>query len=205
VRFNDWGIGLLLQEDTRAAALAFGRAAAVAPDKVDGPRNLARVALADGDLTTAYAHLQRAELLAPGDPRSAWIWGLVLQENGRYAEAALAYRRVLEVFPEDRSAWRNLGRVLYLDGRLEEALAALDRVLAIDPEDRTAHYHRMLVLRALGREEEARLAEAAYQYYQIDESAAEVTRQYRLTHPADNRESLALHVHDLIPGPGDGR
>ncbi|MFA6111554.1 MAG: tetratricopeptide repeat protein [Candidatus Latescibacterota bacterium] len=197
VRFNDWGIGLLLQEDTRAAAFAFGRAAEVAPDKVDGPRNLARVALADGDLATAYAHLQRAELLAPGDPRTAWIWGLVLQENGRYAEAALAYRRVLEIFPEDRSAWRNLGRVLYLDGHLEEALTALDRVLAIDPEDRVAHYHRMLVLRALGREEEAGLAEAAYQYYQIDESAAEVTRQYRLAHPEDNRESLVLHVHDL--------
>ena len=73
--------------------------------------------------------------------------------------------------------------MLYLDGRYEEALEALDGVLAIDPEDRVAHYHRMLSLRALGREEEALVAERAYQYYQIDESAQELTRRYRLAHP----------------------
>ena len=203
MRLNDWGIGLLLQDDTRGAAAAFGQLAQVAPQRLDGPRNLARVAVADGDLKAAYTHLQQAEALAPGDPQTAWVWGTVLQRDGRYTEAALAYRRVLEVFPEDRATWRNLGRVLYLDGKMEEALGAFDRVLAIDPEDRVAHYHRMLVLRALGRDDEAQLAAAAYKYYQIDESAAEVTRQYRLSHPADNHEALAVHVHELVP-PGGG-
>ena len=91
--------------------------------------------------------------------------------------------------------------MLYLYGRYEEALTALDEVLVIDPEDRVAHYHRMLSLRALGREDEALLAEQAYQYYQIDESAQELTRQYRLDHPEDNREVIKIHVHPLT---GDG-
>ncbi|MEC7228241.1 MAG: hypothetical protein VXW00_15310 [Candidatus Latescibacterota bacterium] len=76
-------------------------------------------------------------------------------------------------------------------------------MLEIDPEDRIAHYHRMLALRALGRTEEAAVAEEAYQYYQIDESAKEVTREYRLEHEHDNREALRIHVHTL-EGLGEG-
>jgi len=202
VRFNDYGIGLLLQGDTQGAAHAFEQVSRLAADRLDGPRNLARTAFRDGDLEVAYAHLRRCEELTPGDPQTAWVWGVVLQEDGRYEEAALAYRRVLHDFPEDRASWRNLGRVLYLDSLFDEALEALDQVLAIDPEDRIAHYHRMLTLRALDRESEAALAEEAYQYYQIDESAQEVTRQYRLQHPLDNREVLQIHVHPLQPLPG---
>ena len=58
----------------------------------------------------------------------------------------------------------------------------------------------MLSLRALGREDEALVAEQAYQYYQIDESAQELTRRYRLEHPHDNREALKIHVHPLGEG-----
>jgi tetratricopeptide (TPR) repeat protein len=197
VRFNDYGIALLLQGDTQAATRVFEQVSQLSRNRLDGPRNLARTAFRDGDLETAYAHLRRCEELTPGDPQTAWVWGVVLQEDGRYEEAILAYRRVLHDFPEDRASWRNLGRVLYLDGRFDEALEALDQVLAIDPEDRIAYYHRMLALRALGRASEAALAEKAYQYYQIDESAQEVTRRYRLQHPLDNREVLQIHVHPL--------
>ena len=197
VRFNDYGIGLLLQEDTQGAARAFEQVVEWAPERLDGYRNLARVALRDGNLEAAYEFLQRCEERVEGDPQTAWVWGRVLQEDGRYEAAAAAYRRVLHDFPDDRASWRNLGRVLYLDSRFEEALAALNQTLRIDPEDRIAHYHRMLSLRALGREEEAGIAAEAYKYYQIDESAQELTRAYRLKHPHDNREAQRIHVHPL--------
>ena len=200
MRFNDYGIGLLLQDDTQGAARAFATVEQLAPERLDGCRNLAKVAVRDGHLERAYEHLEDCEALVSGDGQTAWVWGVVLQEDGRYEAAAQAYRRVLRDFPEDRATWRNLGRVLYLDGRFEEALEALDGVLAIDPEDRVAHYHRMLSLRALGREDEALIAEQAYQYYQIDESAQELTRRYRLEHPHDNREALKIHVHPLGEG-----
>ena len=201
VRFNDYGIGLLLQDDTQGAARAFATVARLVPKRLHGCRNLAKVAVRDGNLEQAYEYLEQCEKITAGDAQTAWVWGVVLQEDGRYEESALAYRRVLHDFPEDRASWRNLGRVLYLDGRYEEALTALDEVLVIDPEDRVAHYHRMLSLRALEREDEALLAEQAYEYYQIDESAQELTRQYRLDHPEDNREVIKIHVHPLT---GDG-
>lgn len=197
VRFNDYGIGLLLQEDTQGAARAFAQVAELAPQRLDGQRNLARTALRDGNLEQAYQYLEACEAINSGDAQTAWVWGVVLQEDGRYENAAQAYRRVLRDFPADRAAWRNLGRVLYLDGDYEEAISALEKVLELDPEDRIAHYHQMLALRALGRTEEARVAEKAYQYFQIDESAQEATRQYRLQHEHDNREVLRIHVHPL--------
>ena len=160
---------------------------------------MARAALADGDIERAYELLQRCEEMVPADGQTAWVWGVAHQKSGRYADAELAYRHVLESFPDDRAAWRNLGRVLYLDGRFEQALEALGQVLRIDPEDRVAHYHRMLSLRSLGRQAEADAAEQAYEYYQIDESAQAVTRRYRLDHPHDNLETQAIHVHELTP------
>lgn len=195
IRYNDYGIGLLLEGNTRDAALAFSRVAELEPGRVDGPLNLARVAVQDGNLAEAYRQLRLAERVRPADARVAWVWGNARQEEGRYEEAAAAYGRVLEEFPEDRAAWRNLGRTLYLAGRQQEALDALDRVLAIDPEDRVAHYHRMLALRALGREREAAAAEAAYRYYQVDETAQAVTREFRLRNPGANLMSQPVRTH----------
>lgn len=197
MRYNDYGIGLLLQGDTRGAAAAFTEVARLAPDRVDGERNLARVALQDGDLTRAWVHLERCEGIAPGNAQTAWLWGVAHQKAGNYVDAERAYRHVLQRFPEDRAAWQNLGRVLYLDERYDEALRALARVLRIDPENRGAHYHRMLSLRALGRDDEAASAEEAYSYYQIDESAQTVTRKYRQRDAEANREAQSIHVHEL--------
>ncbi|MDP6780042.1 MAG: tetratricopeptide repeat protein, partial [Candidatus Latescibacteria bacterium] len=205
LRFNDYGIGLLLQGDTRAAAWAFKKVVEAAPERPDGHRNLARAAVADGDIDTAIHHLERCEEMHPGDPQTAWVWGKALQEAGRYVEAAAAYERVLQDFPEDRQAWKNLGRVRYLSGTREGALEALDRALAIDPEDRMVHYHRMLTLRALGRRKEAVAAEAAYRKYQIDESAREVTRAFLLEHPDEERESQPIHTHTVPVWRSDGR
>ena len=167
------------------------------PDVSDGPLNLAKTALAEGNLTAAYDGLARAEEVATGDARAAWVWGRVLQEDGRYSEAVLAYERVLEVFPEDRATWRAMGRTLFLDQQFERALEALAEVLEIDPEDRVAHYNRMLALRALGREAEADRAEAAYLYYGIDESAQEITRAYRARDPGANIMAQPIPTHRL--------
>ena len=197
MRFNDYGIASLLEGNTRTATLAFERVAGLTPERLDGPLNLARVAIADGNVTTAYEYLQRSEEIAPGDARTAWVWGVVLQEDGRYEEAALAYRRVLEVFEEDRAAWRNLGRTLYLNRQYEAALDAFDEVLAIDPEDRISFYHKMLCQRALGRVDDAERLATAYEYYSIDEAAQALTQRYRLENPGVNLMTQRIRTHLL--------
>lgn len=198
VRWNDYGVALLLEGDTRRATAAFGRVEELAPDRVDGALNLARAALASGDIGAAYDALERAERVEAGNPRTAWVWALALGEDGLYDRAASALRRVLRTFPRDRASWRELGRTLYLDGRFEEALQAFAEVLSIDPEDRVAHYHAMLSLRALGREDEAEFAEAAYLRYSIDESAQELALAYRARDEGANAMAQPIPVHPLV-------
>ncbi|MDZ7362795.1 MAG: tetratricopeptide repeat protein [candidate division KSB1 bacterium] len=198
MRFNDYGIASLLEGDTRRATQAFARVAALQPQSIEGPLNLAKTAVRDGNIDNAYKYLRQCEKIKIGDARVAWVWGLALQEDGRYAEAVLAYQRVLEQFPDDRAAWRNLGRTFYLDQQYEKSLEAFAQVLKIDPEDRVAHYHQMLCYRALGRQREAEMAAQAYELYQIDESAQEITRAYRAKDPGANLMAQPIRTHRLL-------
>src|SRR5262249_11542715 len=52
-RWNDYGIGLLLQGDLRGAEAAFAQVVGLEPGDVDGWVNLGRVRLQDGDLDGA--------------------------------------------------------------------------------------------------------------------------------------------------------
>jgi tetratricopeptide (TPR) repeat protein len=197
IRYNDYGIGLFMEGDTRGAAMAFEEVMKLQPESIEGPLNLAKTSVQDGNLNKAFEYLGKCEALKTAEPRVAWVWGVALQEDGQYEKAAQAYERVLEQFPDDRATWRNLGRTYYLDQQYEEALQALSEVLRIDPEDRVAHYHRMLCLRALGRDDEAKVVEHAYEFYQIDESAQKITREFRLDNPGANLMAQAIRTHKL--------
>ena len=198
-RYNDYGIALLQEGNDRLAELPFARVAELFPDRVDGPLNLARMALAAGNLDDAFDNLARAENVTSGDPRVAWVWGGAHQEDGVYAASEAAYLAVLDAFPEDREAWFQLGRTRYLDQRYEAAIDAFDRTLAIDPEHREAHWNRMLSLLALGRDEEAALGRAAFERYGIDEAAQAITRAYRAENPGVNLMAQDIHTHELRP------
>ena len=199
VRYNDYGIALLREGNDRLAERPFERVAEFFPDRVDGPLNLARMALIAGNLEDAFDNLGRAETISPGDPRVAWVWGGAHQEDGVYDASEAAYLAVLDAFPEDREAWFQLGRTRYLARRYEAAVEAFDRALAIDPEHRQAHYNRMLSLRALGREAEAALGQAAFERYGIDEAAQALTRNYRAENPGVNLMAQDIHTHELRP------
>lgn len=203
IRYNDYGIGLLLEGDTRGAAFAFEKVFRLQPASVEGPLNLAKTSLQDGNINKAFEYLTLCEKLKSGDPRVAWVWAVALQEGGLYEKAIQAYKRVLQDFPDDRAAWRNLGRTYYLNQQYEESLQAFSNVLRIDPEDRISHYHRMLCLRSLGRYQEAEQASTAYEFYKIDESAQQITRDYRLKNQGDNLMSQPIRIHHLtlkLPG-----
>lgn len=201
IRYNDYGIAHFLDQDLKTAEWAFQTVKDIVPERIDGDRNLARIAITEGRLEEAFAYLEKCEQMKPGDPQTAWFWGLARKDDGKYEEAAKAFERVLAYFPEDRASWNNLGRSYYLNGEYEKSLKAYLTTLQIDPEDRTAHYHRMLIYRAMGKTMEAKEAEKAYLKYKIDESAAEITQKYRLNHPADNTASQSIIIYDLLPLP----
>ncbi len=196
IRWNDYGIGLLLQGDLKGASAAFRKVGELATDKPDGPLNLARCKLQEGDLPAAKAALAQSEKRRPGWGKTQVFRALVSKEEGRLDDALADFDRVLAKFPKDRFVLNQKARALYLAGKYAEALPSIDAVLAIDGEDLAAHYNAMLCLKALGRAEEAAAEEKWYRFFKDDESARALLADYRIAHPLENRESLPVHVHD---------
>ncbi len=196
-RWNDWGIGLLLQGDTRGAERAFGVLRDATPERVDPWRNLARTKLVDGRIAEAIELLQQADRRDPGNAQTAYFFGVARERTGQLDDAIAAFEAARETFPGDRTIHHQLGQIRYRLERYDEALRDFLRVLAIDPEDRIAHYHRMLIYRATGDEKAAAEAEKAAQKYEIDESAQKWTNDFRRERTDVNFESQPLHVHEL--------
>ncbi len=197
MRWNDLGIGLMLQGDTRGAKHAFGIVADARPDLADGPRNLARTLLEDGAPQDAIEQLKVAESRSPASPLTAYWFGVARERASQLPEALSALRFAQESFPRDRTIHQRIGQIYYRLGDFELALKSFLVVLSIDPEDRMAHYNRMLTYRAMGQRDAADEAEKAYLKYQIDESAQKWTNSFRRERPDVNHESQPLHVHPL--------
>jgi hypothetical protein len=56
-RYNDYGIALLREGNTRAALRAFERVAELQPERIDGPLNMARAALQEGNIEASFEYL----------------------------------------------------------------------------------------------------------------------------------------------------
>lgn len=88
----------------------------------------------DADLA---AVIGAAEAAARARPQDAAVWmrlGMVLDANGFFAEAAVAYRRVTELRPADAQVWYHLAIVLERENRFDDALAAATQVVKLAPD-----------------------------------------------------------------------
>ncbi len=200
-RWNDYGIGLLLQGDLRGAEAAFRTVMEIDPGYADGPVNVARARLREGDVETAVPLLERALELAPGLARAHYFLGTALRALGRYDEALAQFEAARAQYPRDRVVLNQIGRVHFLERRFDEAVAVLEEVLRIDPEDLQAHYNLMLSHQGAGRPEEAARERALYERFKEDESAQAITGPFRRASPEDNNERQAIHEHGAPIGP----
>jgi tetratricopeptide (TPR) repeat protein len=194
-RWNDYGIGLLLQGDLRAAEAAFRNVMTSEPAYADGPVNVARVRIQEGDTDGAIPLLRQALGLSPRLAKAHYFLGLALKAAGRYDEALDHLRTAAAEYPRDRVVLDQIGRILFLERRFDEAIAAFQNVLGVDPEDLQAHYNLMLCAQALGRESDAAREQKLYERFKADESAQSITGPYRLKSAADNNERQSIHEH----------
>jgi tetratricopeptide (TPR) repeat protein len=200
-RWNDYGIGLLLQGDLKGAEAAFLKVTRMEPGYADGWVNVGRARLAEGELQGAEAVLRKALEVDPGLAKTHYFLGSTLKQSGRYDEALDHLRRAATLYPRDRVVRNEIGRVLVLKRQYREAITELKRVLAIDPEDLQAHYNLMLCYQGAGDGVMARRHEALYRRFKANEAAQEITGPYRRLHPHDNNERQAVHEHlSALPG-----
>jgi tetratricopeptide (TPR) repeat protein len=203
-RWNDYGIGLFLQGDLKAAAAAFEKITEADPQNPDGWTNIGRALLQEGDTSGARKVLEKSLAIDPRLGRTHFFYARALKEDGDYDGAMTHLRIVLAQFPRDRVVRNELGRVLFLQKRYADAVKEFEQTLSIDPEDLQAHYNLMLCYNGLGDDTKANEHKARYLRFKADESAQAITGPYRQTHPEDNNERQAIHEHvsvALAPAP----
>jgi tetratricopeptide (TPR) repeat protein len=194
-RWNDYGIGLLLQGDLKGAQAAFEKVTEIDPKNPDGWVNIGRAAVQEGDMDRARTVLAKALSLSPNLARAHFFYAKVLRSDGRYDEAVDHLRKVLAQYPRDRVALNDVGRILFLQRKYADALNVLQSVLAVDPEDLQAHYNLMLCYNGLGDEKQAHEHEVRYLRFKADEASQAITGPYRQLNPEDNNERQAIHEH----------
>jgi cytochrome c-type biogenesis protein CcmH/NrfG len=194
-RWNDYGIGLLLQGDLKGAEATFLKVTEMDPQYADGWVNVARARIQEGNMGAAEQILRKALELDANLARTHFFLATVLKSMGRYDEA-LNHLRIAEAqFPRDRVVANQIGRVLFLKRQYNDAIAAFQKVLAVDPEDLQAHYNLMLCYQGLGNAEMAAKEQTLYKRFKADEAAQFITGPYRQLHPDDNNERQQVHEH----------
>ena len=137
-RWNDYGIGLLLESTDKGSEKGELIQAAAAFEQVerlgryDGALNLARVYEREGRLDEAVLALQRAATNQPAAPRwtLAWFNGRVNKQNGYLDKAISEFRSILEDhypelerrqfdFSRDYDVINELGQTLFERAKLE--------------------------------------------------------------------------------------
>jgi Tfp pilus assembly protein PilF len=194
-RWNDYGIGLLLQGDLKAAEAAFTNVMSMDPSYADGPVNVARVRLQEGEIDSAIKMLEKALELSPQLAKAHYFMGTALKTLGRYDEALQHLQVAAAQYPRDRVVLDEIGRVQFLERSFDAAIASFTRTLEVDPEDLEAHYNLMLSYKALGNDALAMREMALYTRFKADESAQAITGPYRLKSPDDNNERQSIHEH----------
>jgi tetratricopeptide (TPR) repeat protein len=194
-RWNDWGIGLLLQGDLNGAVFAFTQVTKAEPGYADGWLNVARAFITSGDTDAAKPFLEEAVRLGPSLARVHYFRALVQKADGDYDEAIASLRRVEASYPRDRVSLNEMARILLLGRRYREALAVLERVAAVDPEDLQMHYTAMLCYRGLGDDEQAAREEQLFRRFKADETSTAIAGARARAHPHENNERQAVHDH----------
>ena len=199
IRWNDYGIGLLLQGDLKAAEQAFLTVTELDPGFADGWVNVARARVREGNTEGAQEVLRKALEVDPDLAKSHYFYGLTLKTQGKYDEALTHFRRALAQYPRDRVVRNQVGRILFLKRQYGEAVKEFLQVLEVDPEDLQAHYNLMLCYRGLGLKELADRERQLYLRFKADESSQFITGPVRRLHPEANNERQPIHEHGSAP------
>lgn len=197
-RWNDWGIGLLLQGDLKGAEYAFKKVTEAEPAYADGLINVARALIQEGETEAAKPYLQRALVINPRLGRIYFFKAMVEKADGDYDAALSSLQTARDMFPRDRVVLNQIARILFLKRQFAQAIQACDEVCSVDPEDVQMHYTAMLCYRGLGNMDKAAREQKLFQRFKAEESAQSITAKRRMVSPEDNNERQPIHDHESV-------
>lgn len=197
-RWNDWGIGMLLQGDLKGAEYAFRKVTEAEPGYADGWLNVARSLIQEGETEAAKPFIRKSLELNPTLGRTYYFRALIEKADGDYDAALKSLATTLQKYPRDRVVLNQVGRILFLKRQYKEAIDALQKVGLVDPEDLQMHYTLMLAYRGLGDPVAAAREEKLFRRFKAEESSQSITGIRRLISPEDNNERQSIHDHESV-------
>ena len=195
-RWNDWGIGLLLQGDLKGAEYAFKKVMEAEPGYADGWLNVARALIQEGETDAAKPFVQKALDINPKLGRVWFFKAMIQKADGDYDAALQSLRTVESLYPRDRVVLNQIGRILFLKRDYARAVQALEKVISVDPEDVQCHYNLMLSYRGLGDTAKADREQKLFSRFKADEASQAITGKARLRNPEANNERQPIHDHE---------
>jgi tetratricopeptide (TPR) repeat protein len=221
LRWNNYGIALLGQQQWWKAAEAFAHTTQIDPAYTDGYINQAiaeyskwveaRKENPDGpgvfSLDNANAPADKFNLsielldtalkISPRNARASFYKGVVLRLQNRLndAEAVQYLRDSIREYPNFRQGHQELGYVFYLKKDFVHAIEEFEAVKRINPDDVTACYYLSISYARLGKTEQAQENANLYAMHRDDPNNFGLNLDFIQTHPAETRELTPYHIH----------
>lgn len=216
LRWNNYGIALLRQQQYWQAEEAFQKVVEINPNYVDGYINLAIAAYStlvdtrvdpDGagnmsvanstfkDYSRALQYLAKALEKQPGNYRALFYRGLICRLQNRLDDAVRDLQAVAKEYPRFRQARQELGYAFFLLKQYDASREQFEALQDINPDDLSAHYYLSLIYRQLGMQAEADREGAIYSEHKDDAGAALLALFWRDKHPDIAHENEPYHVH----------
>jgi tetratricopeptide (TPR) repeat protein len=217
LRWNNYGIALLRQQQYWKAADAFRKVVEINPDYADGYINLAiasysklvdtrvdsdgpgNMSLANSSYEKygpALEYLDQALQKNPKSMRAHFYKGLILRLQNRWDEAIQELEPVVAAYPQFRQARQELGYAYFLEKRYAPAREQFEALQQINPDDLSAHYYLSLIYSSLGMKQEAAREGALYSEHRDDSGAQLLALHFRYEHADVAHENEPYHVHD---------
>jgi hypothetical protein len=218
LRWNNYGIALLGQQQYWLASQAFQKVVEIQPsyadgymniaiaeysklienkrESPDGPGNLSVSNPAYEKFAPALKALERALQISPGNFRALYYQGLVYRLQNRLDQAIRNQQLVIAAYSRFRQARQELGYAYYLQKKYEPAREQFEALQGINPDDLTAHYYLSLIYDKLGMTQEALEQGALYAEQKDDPTVGALAQDFWRDHPEVADELEPFHVHE---------
>jgi tetratricopeptide (TPR) repeat protein len=146
----------LVRRDFKAAGAAFEAAAKLDPKLAGAWLGLAEVARVEGKASKAEEYLAKALEVAPDNAEVQRAWGRLLFAKGRLPDAEAAFKRAIQLAPNDPISYLDLGE-LYAQGTRDAAAAetAFAKAVALNGTHAGARFGLATAQAANGKWQEA--------------------------------------------------